>query len=353
MSVGTSSESELAITGLGLCTPLGLTARATQAEMFAGTVRFVQTEVTDFDGELLRASRLALLGSGSTRTERMVSLAATALQDCIQTATVPMGERLPLLLALPSPESGALLDEARLMDVLARTRMPARVELMLEPPSREGRAGFFHALARAAEQLRSQRVTQVLVGAVDSVVDRSSLEWLRNRGRVLTAGREGVLPGEGAGFLLLSLASRMGRKSPVLGRVLSHALTREPRHFNQREPCLGAGLTEAFRRLRLHPVAGSQRVDHVMVGQTGEAFWAHEFNLAYLRNAALMPEPLTVSLVAETLGDVGASAGAIQLGSALHRMSRLARTRRAPARALVYAGADDGQIGTCVVEVDK
>ncbi|HYO68749.1 MAG TPA: hypothetical protein VEU33_21980 [Archangium sp.] len=115
---------------------------------------------------------------------------------------------------------------------------------------------------------------------------------------------------------------------------------------------MAEGLTNAFRQLRLHPLTGARRVDHILSCQTGETFWAQEFNYAYLRNAALMPEPLTMSQVAESLGDVGAAAGAIQLGSALHLLSRLEKDAEEPARVLVYGCADAGHVGTCIIEGD-
>jgi 3-oxoacyl-[acyl-carrier-protein] synthase-1 len=91
-------------------------------------------------------------------------------------------------------------------------------------------------------------------------------------------------------------------------------------------------------------------VDHILSCQTGETFWAQEFNHAYLRNAPLMPEPLTVGWVAESLGDVGAAAGALQFGSALHLLKRLEPTQGDAARVLIYGCADAGQIGACIVE---
>jgi 3-oxoacyl-[acyl-carrier-protein] synthase-1 len=83
--------------------------------------------------------------------------------------------------------------------------------------------------------------------------------------------------------------------------------------------------------------------------QTGESFFAQEFVQAYLRNAALMPEPLTTDLVAESLGDVGAAAGAVQSALALEK-GLLPELPENPSRVLIYGCSDHGQVGATVVE---
>jgi 3-oxoacyl-[acyl-carrier-protein] synthase I len=342
---------EVMVLGLGLCTPLGLTTRTTQVEMTAGTVRFFLTEVLDGKGEPLRASRLTLLESHCSRTERMTALATTALQGCLKEARVEKAEPLPLVLSLPTPGSGPAVDEEPLLRALAEVAAPARLQVWPEGLCREGRASFFVALARAVEWLLSGQARRVLVGAVDSLCDPGSLEDLLARRRLLCSSvREGILPGEGAGFVLLTKASSLRRDEPrALGRLLALALAKEPRYILQSEPSLAEGLTSAFRQLHAHPSAGSRRVAQVLSCQTGETFWGHEFNRAYLRNAAFMPEPLVVHLVAESLGDVGAGAGVVQLGHALHLLAQPGPGHGQGPRALVYGCSDEGQVGAFII----
>lgn len=352
MSTRASGKEGLVLWKAGLCTPLGLTARANQVEMAAGTVRFFETDVLDTTGEPVRASVLTLLEPGLSRTERMVSLAVTALQEALADVATLGIDPLPLLLALPEPGSGAPFQQEVLLSALKETASPLRLEVSERTLFPEGRAGFFHALAEASRLLPSHKSGWVLVGGVDSICDRESLAHHARAGRSLSpATRDGILPGEGAGFFLLTSNLPSGhRRESSLGRILSSALAREPHSFLQRKPNLAEGLSEAFRQLRQHPVAGTRRTDHLLSCQTGESFWAQEFNYAYLRNAPLMPEPLTVSLVADSLGDVGAAAGAIQLGSALHHLRKLAPAHGESARVLIYGCADAGQVGACVIE---
>jgi 3-oxoacyl-[acyl-carrier-protein] synthase-1 len=352
MNARRQGNTELAIFGLGMCTPLGLSARFTQMEMAAGTVRFFETDVLDNAGEPVRASILTLLEPGLSRTERMTSLAVTALQEAMRD-TASLGiKRLPLLLALPEPGSGSPFYPKLLLEELEGAAAPVQLDVFEGALFSEGRAGFFRALAEASRLLKSRKATWVLVGGVDSMCDRDSLAHHALAGRTLgSSTRDGIVPGEGAGFFLLTSTVPEGHReetAPI--SVVCCALSLEPNAFLQQKPNLAEGLTDIFRQFRNHPAAGTRRVDHVLSCQTGETFWAQEFNYAYLRNAPLMPEPLRVSLVSESLGDIGAAAGAIQFGSALHQLKRLKPVHAEAARVLIYGCADAGHVGACILE---
>jgi 3-oxoacyl-[acyl-carrier-protein] synthase-1 len=350
VSTRQQAAAEAAILSLGMCTPLGLTARATQVEMAAGTVRFFETDVPDRGGEPVRASMLTLLGPGLTRTERMASLAVTALEESLKEMASLGMERLPLLLALPEPGSGSPFEMKSLLSALDHAAAPVKLEVSESTLFTEGRAGFFRALTEASRLLKSRKFSWVLVGGVDSMCDRGSLAHHAHEGRSLgPSTRDGILPGEGAGFLLLSSAQVPRGLSPQ-GWIIGCSLSHEPCCFLQRKPNLAEGLSNAFRQLRTHPAVGARRVDHLLSCQTGENFWAQEFNYAYLRNAPLMPEPLTMGLIAASLGDVGAAAGSIQVGSALHYLKKQEPVHEGAARVLIYGCADAGQVGACVIE---
>ncbi|HYO68950.1 MAG TPA: beta-ketoacyl synthase N-terminal-like domain-containing protein [Archangium sp.] len=347
-----SRENAVAVLGLELCTPLGLTARATLAEMAAGTVRFLMMKVRDAQGEPVRASVLTLLEPDMGRTERVAAMAVTALDACRTHAEALGVERLPLLLALPEEERGAGLEVPALLGALMGAVAPIRLDVLPGAVLRKGRAGLFVALRMASELLRTGQANCVLVGAADSLCDEHTLSGLAKAGRCLSSStRDGIIPGEGAGFLLLTTSRVLVRRGLASRAwVLAGALAREPRPFLLGRPSQADGLTEAFRQLRQHPVAGTRRVDHVLSGQTGERFWAREFTHAYLRNVALMPEPLTVSLIAESLGDAGAASAVIQLGYALYLLQKQERVLGRAPRALVYGCSDGGDVGACVVE---
>ncbi|NVJ10649.1 3-oxoacyl-ACP synthase [Myxococcus sp. AM001] len=336
------------VVGLGLCTPVGTSAHMTLASLRAGLVRFVETEVLDAVAEPVRASRLSLLDVSLTRTERMVALAGQALAGVRPLLDALPPGRVPLYLGLPEAGLGAgVAQEALVAALLAETA--GRLELVQVHAA--GRAAFFEALASAQKDLHSDRAPALaLVGAVDSLVDSASLRTLAEAR--LHLGRrnpDGRIPGEAAGFVALA---RPGALKPLKleasGVLLGTALAVEPRPFTQGRPSLAEGLTEALHALRRDSAMGGRRVDAVLACQPGDGFWATEFSRAYLRNAALMPEPLRVLVAGEGLGDAGAGAGPVMLGVALHR----ARWRQPRARrTLVYGSSDGGRIGACIVEM--
>jgi len=340
--------------GMGICTPLGLTTLTTQVEIAAGTVRFVDTDVMDQAGEPIRVSLLSLLEPELSRTERLVAMAATALTESLSELAKVGVQRIPVFLGLPEKGSGGPVFLDSLKTTLTEAAQPnVQLEFVPQGLCQDGRTGFFLALAAAWRALLSRNVPVVLVGAVDSMCDTVSLTHLAELNRILGSGNmDGLIPGEGAGFCVLARTDWLrNRKLKHQAYILGYALAKESRHFYQREPNLGDGLADAFRQLRKNPIAGSRRVAYLLSCQTGESFWAQEFINAYLRNASLMPEPLTVDLLSESLGDTGASSGTIVLGVAMYRLRKFCQECGKPMRALLYSCSDNGQVGACVMEV--
>ena len=336
------------VVGLGLCTPIGTSTHMTLASLRAGLVRFAQTEVLDDRGLPVRASRLSLLDTSLSRTQRMVALARQALPGVRPLLdSLPPG-RVPLYLGLPETGDGAHVETEALTEALLAE---AGGRLELAKVHGAGRAALFEALATAQQDLQSGRAGGVvLVGAVDSLGDSASLKALAEAGLHLSRQNpDGRIPGEAAGFVALARpGAPKAWKLEAAGVLLGTALAVEPRPFSQQAPSLAEGLTDVFQALRRDGMTGARRVDAVLACQSGESYWGTEFSRAYLRNVALMPEPLRVQVAGEGLGDAGAGAGPVMLGVALHR----ARWRQGGARrTLVYGCADGGRIGTCVVEM--
>ncbi|WP_437578497.1 3-oxoacyl-ACP synthase [Sorangium sp. So ce887] len=350
------------VVGLGLCTPVGTTEAMTLASMRAGLARFAETAERGAHGEPVRASRLSTLDPSSTRTERMIALGRAALDGVRERLKASPTGRVPLYLGLPEPGLGAPVARESLLAALqAVPPGQAGGALVLTGAFDGGRAAFFEALSAALGDLRAGRVgSMAVVGAVDSLCDADSLSALSAARLHLSAqNRDGRIPGEAAGFVVVArpgAAAAMGLEA--LGVVLGVALGAEPAPFASRVPSAADGLTGVLRALRGDEAAGARRVDEVMSCQPGESFWATEFSRAYLRNAALMPEPLALRAAGEWLGDAGAGAAPVMLAAALHRRRRRAQASGASGRAprtLVYGSADGGRgrggrVGACVVE---
>ncbi|WP_224242015.1 3-oxoacyl-ACP synthase [Hyalangium gracile] len=281
-----------------------------------------------------------------SRTDRMIALGREALLEVTGFFSEEGMKPVPLYLGLPEAGVGAAVKRDELIKALLAV---ARGRLELAGMYEGGRAGFFEALVAAQTDLRTGRSGPVaLVGAVDSLCDGMSLRALAAKQLHLGAlNPDGRIPGEAAGFVLVArpAAARTSSRE-ALGVLLATALGEESRPFARAVPSMAEGLTQVFRQLRGAPAMGSQRVDSVLACQPGESFWSTEFSRAYLRNAALMPEPLRFQVAGEGLGDCGGGAGPVMLGAALFPS---ARQQREASRALLYGSADGGRIGACVV----
>jgi 3-oxoacyl-[acyl-carrier-protein] synthase-1 len=117
------------------------------------------------------------------------------------------------LLAAPSPEFPAAgnLDRDDLADHLRETH-PALAQAEIR--FAETDAGATVQLARCVEELHRGEWDAVLFGGVDSLIGRETIMSLAIRGRCCTdKNPDGILPGEGAAYLLLEKPEKA--KSPM------------------------------------------------------------------------------------------------------------------------------------------
>lgn len=328
----------IAVVGLGLACPVGWRSSSALTAMRAGVTRFTEVGELVGPGGPVRASMLASLDPAATRTARATAFARAALREAV--ADLTPGERpLPCFLALPGPGPGPRLD----LDALRRDLVdvaPGAARLDLRRTTETGRAGIFSALLAATKLLHGPGDERLaLVGGLDSLVDPHTLADLADHNRLLgRSNLDGILPGEGAAFLLLA---RPGPPRRALAHILTTAIADEPIPFVRAGDRLSAsdGLTEAFKKLRDgHP----DRVAELFAGTTGEAYFGRELSHAYLRNVALMPEPMRCTSTYAALGDTGAAAGAIALVQAIASLT-------ANRTALAYASSDTGPVGAALL----
>lgn len=346
-------RSILNIAGMSLACPLGLYSKAAVAAMRAGISRFERLDELN-----VTISRLAALEPAASRGERMGALIRYAITETCQGMRECRLPCLPVFLALPEDGSGAAFDDQTLMGAL-KHELFSRTGLQLLLPStgvtRRGRAGLFTALKSAARFLHQEDVPVALVGAVDSLVDPHTLLELAARGRLQgRANLDGRIPSEAAGFFLVEPSQSRGR-SCSLAQVVVVEEEQDPASFCrvQAGDALNSaqGLTQIFRRLRQTFPA---RADGIFSAQPGEGFWGREFSYAYLRNVALMPEPLRMESVGADIGDAGAAAGAVALLRAITSLHPPKWSHhRALTSALVYGISDSGAIGACLIASDS
>jgi 3-oxoacyl-[acyl-carrier-protein] synthase-1 len=341
------------VLGHGLACPVGLTTDTALSAMHAGIKRIVEPErVQDSLGDFARGSMLSQLDPGTSRTDRALYMARFALAEACAPLTSSGIKTVPCFLALPSHDSSPPLDVSVILRQLAnvlRERSAVSLEIRQEWLFARGRAAAFFALNTAIAALAGGECEAALVGGLDSQVDPATLSSLSEKNRILCPGNpDGLIPGEGAAFLLLGSMQTDSTIKAV--HITSCAIASEPNPRGFDAPYVGLGLTALFRELRQDHTA---RADVVISAQTGESAFERAFAYAYLRNTALMPEPLRSTVMGALIGDAGAAAGAMAMVAAVAGLRPPRALPRRPPRhasALVYGESDDGPVGGCIVE---
>lgn len=337
----------VSILGVGAATPIGVTAPTFAAAFRAGITRF--SEIDEVAAEPPRASYLSQIPWGRSCSDRTLELTKRALVDLTGTPSLDRSGRLAAWIGIAETEEGAAVERE-----LARHLRDAFPKLSGSPQFlRRGRGAFFAALAAAQRALLASDCDLALVGAADSLCAPEPLERLARERRLLGPELEGVIPGEGAAFVLLA---RPGLAVRPRATLLCCATSRESRHLRQEAPNTAEALTAVFHELRVHPATQGRRADLLLTSETGEPFWTAELAAAYLRNVALMPEPFTRTTAAEGLGDLGAAAGAVMTALGLcwlARPLRHAALRSPPSLLMVCGSSDEGHVGACLIEATK
>jgi 3-oxoacyl-[acyl-carrier-protein] synthase-1 len=312
--------------GVGARAPNGLTALQVTMAVRARKNDPRASHLIDKKGEPMTTCRLPSIGDHLMGLERFVALGGPALTA----AAFPWlsAERLrraspaplPLIVALPSrnrPGFDPRLEGHLLRGLEARSRVPldhARSSLVFGD-----RGGGVAAFEEALGRLEAGEHDAVLVGGVDSWFDPDALEWLDRDLRLHAPDTEnGLIPGEGAAFVLLTRRARAA-SLPRLAQLLAACTTAEPRPWGSEEPCLGLGITLAVKRAVAAIGATSRRIPWVMTDVVNERHRVEEWGYAMARaHQAFAPELVHDQPLLRT-GDLGAASAAVLLAIAATR----------------------------------
>lgn len=342
------SKSDIVILSAGAITAVGLSLAETAAAARARTAglreidwrdrrfdHFVAGAVLD-DGLPKLHEELVRQGLAG-RQARMLRMAHVALAE----ALAPLPETtapIALLLALPEHHNLQPIEAKSFLKNL-QLQSGAALELKSSLAAPRGRAAGLMAMRQAMMRLESGAAEFVLVGGVENLIDMHVLGTLDLQGRLRNSGNpDGFIPGEAAGFLLLSTVAKARQLGQgALARVLGCASGKEPGHIYADEPYLGEGLAAAFTSL-FDETPPAEPVGTVYASFNGERYWGKEFGVARLRNSAHFTETMQMEHPAECFGDIGAAHGVVM--AALAAQALADSYRRGPA--LVYASSDYG-----------
>lgn len=334
------------VVGLGLRTPIGLDTRMNAGAHAAGLNRFREVAYMRdrHYGDAVVMSLLTCLPNADFAGARMRAMALAAATEALRLGAENQAWlaqiRIPVCLALPRPRPGFTEEEARRLADDIISDLPVAVDPERCLALMTGAEGVPALLAYATDYLLNEGVPAVLVGGVDSYKDIDTVQWLDATERLKRKGRPyGLIPGEGAGFLLLCRATTAARQAlSPLARLDGTGRATEPNPWYSGAPSCAKGLTDAFHQTFADRDPQQTAVTAVWSDLNGESWRAEEWSLAYLRTTPYQPEPLNHIHPADCWGDLGAASGAALAVLAAYHLSRDANPY---AGALVWTASGD------------
>ena len=350
------SGEPVVVAGVGIVTPVGLSAAETAASVRAAAARFVESRLYDRKLEPFKLAEIPddglpevaepLRQAGlRARESRLLRIASAALAQCAG-ALEKVRERVPLIAALPEFEADRPIDGPAFLARLS-AQAGALFDVQRSHAIHRGRAGGLAAVGYAADVIRQGVVPFALAGGIDTYRDPFVLGVLDGEGRVKSsANLDGFIPGEGAAFLLLASSRAAARAGLApLATLSATAQAAETGHLYSEQPYRGDGLAAAVGQL-VQAGAASAPIQDVYSSMNGERHWAKEWGIARLRSSAAFADGHGMHHPADCFGDIGAAVGPAMI--ALAALGIRGGYRRSPA--LVYASSDRGGRAALVVQ---
>ena len=277
---------------------------------------------------------------------RMLLMASVALEEVM--ASYPGHKPLPLILAGPTAYAGQEVPFSHgFIDLLS-----AQTDIEFDRGNSRlittGRSGVLAGIDIAMKYLNLGTDDYVLVGGVDSYQDPDLLWQLDEQDRIKAEETpDGFIPGEAAGFLLLtSKPERAKRFGGYKISLYAPGLANEPGHLYSDETYTGSGLADALR-LAIGQGDG-QAIQTVYSSMNGEHFWAKEYGVAMLRNKDAFSDNVSHEHPADCFGDIGAAMGAVLIGVAGLSMARSGKLQHG----LVYCSSDQAQRAALCIRLE-
>jgi 3-oxoacyl-(acyl-carrier-protein) synthase len=353
----------IAITGLGMVTPIGLnvvsSCAAARAELSRRSeLTIEEADVDTLESVPLRGHVVQGITNGFDGFARLLRLGDLALEDLLKHSGLKSEHlsKTGLVLNLPGhfyeaahlraslseapPEDEAeaaereqLLAEAHQIRERLNQRIPRELlalHSLTIPPQVQacftgGAAAFIRGLAQAVHWLQTRAVDRCILGGIDSFVHGEPLTQVHELG--LTRGVEnvtGFFPGEASAFVLLERTeAARARGAATLGLLGPYAAAREAQHRFSSPPPLGAALFEAMAAC-LAPRNPQPRDEGLLiVNINGDTVRARDFGTALVRLAdAKLSSTFRQWYPPEHFGEIGAATGAASLCMGIRGFAR-------------------------------
>ena len=209
-----------------------------------------------------------------------------------------------------------------------------------------GAAAVYRGLDIAATMLRDRTVHYCIVGGVDSLINEADLSRLSASHRLRgPTNAQGLIPAEGASFLLVSHNAQWRRLRP-LGQLLGIGMGFETKSVLGEDYSVGDGLLDALSRAADQAHLDEAALAFVASTFNGERYGAWEAMIARPRFYRTRRERLELIYPAMSVGEMGTAAPAFAVIVACTAIDR----GYAPGpQAMCEAASEEGLRGACVV----
>ncbi len=338
----------LSIDGWGAVTSVGLTAPQVCAAIRAGLCGFSEVFIKGAPTETTTSARVPVSWRlRRTEGEWLVNLASRALRECLADEK-PNPSLTALLLCLPESSRDHPGTQGRSAATMLH-ELQQQLGVALSPYSMVlpgGPAVVVEGLQRASDLLTRQQVSHCIVGGVDSLLNARDITRLEAARRLHSDDNpQGLVPGEGAAFVLLS-DLRRPRRHRSIGVVMGAGISQEVNTIHGDDYSVGQGIRAALRRAATDARVGEEQLDFVCSTFNGERYGAWESMIARPRFYRTRREQLPVVYPAMSVGEIGTAAGALAI---LYAAMSIARGYAPGRLAMCELASDGGGRSACVV----
>jgi 3-oxoacyl-[acyl-carrier-protein] synthase-1 len=306
---------QLAITGLGLVSPVGLTAEAATAALRAGVSRLCRIE--SFEIEVDEGVYDAVIGAevprltrGRLGPDRLFRMLQPAFAEVIQDARIKPETRLGVYLGTSGNRPAERkLDYGSATKQALLESVPAGYTITHAKILPSGRASVLQAVRTAASAFEQNLIDVAIIGAADSWVTPRALSWLRANGKLAEFPRRtGTMPGEAAGLIALESPQHAAQRGAhAYAYVCASAGRFETVKWG--EPNNAIALSQSIQSV----AAGVNEPKAVVISDlSGERYRALEWVMAQSK-AMWYYNTMVHWNPANCMGDTGAASGAVML----------------------------------------
>ncbi len=307
----------LHVIGTGMVSAVGLNRAQSVASFLAGVSGFSDMVAPDILMDTQTVARVPAdwrLRAGAA--EWLINLATRAAREAMEEAAAEPSTSI-LICCAPECERDhpcwtELSRQAFLEEIQHRLKGP------FAPGSRlieGGPAALIGALPRIASELIAGNADHAVLVGVDSMTNASDLARFRSLDRLLGQTSQGLIPGEGAGALVLSAR----RTSNIV--LLNAAFDQEDNPVTGVRQSQGHGMLRALKSVCSGSVS-EDKIDFIVSNSNGERYSAMEALIYRSRFYRSHRDTLPVAFPAMSFGDTGCASGAISLVIAADAIGR-------------------------------